>query len=133
MHALATGPVLAAPELVLTHRRLLVAAGIGDLVALADHAAALVAALLNAPPAPAIRTRQRHLVDQARQALYAGPARRLTALATELAVSPYHLSRVFHRVTGVTLSDYRTRLRVQRAIDRLARGDASAGQSAVLG
>lgn len=124
------GPVLVAPRLDLTHRRLRVAASEGDLVALADLAASLVAALLPGVPASPVRSRHRRLVDHTRQALYADPARRLTSLAAELAVSPYHLSRVFHQVSGVTLGSYRARLRAQRAIDRLTRGDASAGRIA---
>ena len=37
--------------------------------------------------------------------------------------SPYHLSRVFREVTGLTLSEYRTRLRVHAVLDRLELGD----------
>lgn len=127
---LVVGPVLVAPYVELIHRRLRAAAGTGDLLTLADHAAALVAALLPGRPGSAPAGRRHRLVDQARQALYADPTRRLTALATELAVSPYHLSRVFHQVSGVTLSGYRARLRAHRALDRLAAGDAAAGRIA---
>jgi AraC-like DNA-binding protein len=47
----------------------------------------------------------------------------LVPLARRLGVSPSHLSRVFHRETGVTLTRYRNRVRVSRALDRLLEGE----------
>ncbi len=46
----------------------------------------------------------------------------LGELARELGCSPFHLSRTFHRATGVSLRDYVRRLRARRAADRLAGG-----------
>jgi AraC-like DNA-binding protein len=130
-----TGAVLVSPQVDVAHRRLIAAAKRGvDAVALADQAAALAAMVLGSDElrgdglrcgalggeaAAAAGPSQRRLVDRAREALHHDPNRRLTDLATELAASPYHLSRVFHRVTGVTFAGYRTRLRAQRAMDRL--------------
>jgi AraC-like DNA-binding protein len=37
--------------------------------------------------------------------------------------SPYHLSRVFRRETGVSISAYRLRLRTRAAIDRIEQGE----------
>lgn len=37
--------------------------------------------------------------------------------------SPHHLSRIFHSVTGTTISRHRRRLRARRALERLAAGD----------
>jgi len=49
-------------------------------------------------------------------------------------VSAYHLSRTFRRVTGLTLSHYRIRLRLRRAMERLAAGERDlAGLAADLG
>lgn len=62
----------------------------------------------------------RRVVDRARQALAEDPDLSLTELATTLAVSPHHLSRIFSAELGQTLSRYRLGLRVRRALDRLA-------------
>lgn len=121
----AAGPIFVAPRLDLLHRRLVLRAGHGaDPISLADDAATLVAELLAAPrPPPAARARHRLLADQAREALDHDASQSLPVLAGALAVSPYHLSRVFHGVTGVTLCAYRIRLRIRHAVDRLERGD----------
>jgi AraC-like DNA-binding protein len=66
---------------------------------------------------------QRRLVDGARELLAGDPNRALPDLAGELRVSPYHLSRAFHRGTGVTLRRYRMRLRANAALERLADGE----------
>ena len=42
----------------------------------------------------------------------------LLDLARRVGASPYHLSHIFSEVTGVTISQYRTRLRVQAVLDR---------------
>jgi AraC-like DNA-binding protein len=47
----------------------------------------------------------------------------LVELARQVGASPYHLSRVFRETTGVTISQYRTRLRVHAVLDRLEAGD----------
>jgi AraC-like DNA-binding protein len=44
---------------------------------------------------------------------------RLTDVARACGVSPSHLSRVFHQSTGLTLSDYLARLRVDHAVELL--------------
>ena len=58
----------------------------------------------------------------------------LDDLAQAAGVSAYHLSRTFRRVTGLTMSRYRTRLRLRQAMERLAAGeDDLAGLAADLG
>ena len=47
----------------------------------------------------------------------------LLDLARRVGASPYHLSRIFSEVTGLTISQYRTRLRVHAVVDRLDAGD----------
>ena len=47
----------------------------------------------------------------------------LAEIATEVAVSPYHLARLFRRHTGFTIHDYVTHLRLRRALDVVARSD----------
>jgi AraC-like DNA-binding protein len=110
----------------LAHRRLLAAAGTGDLdYALTEELLRLVAAAAGGPlvrPVPADRV----LAAAAREAITEGApeATRLCSLAELLEVSPYRLSRVFSRETGVSLTRYRNRVRVSRAMDQLAEGEA---------
>lgn len=49
----------------------------------------------------------------------------LLPLAELLGVSPYRLSRAFTRELGVSLTRYRNRVRVSRALDRLEAGEPS--------
>lgn len=46
----------------------------------------------------------------------------LVALARKVGCSPFHLSRTFRDITGLTLSQYRTRLRVHEVIHHLDEG-----------
>jgi AraC-like DNA-binding protein len=71
----------------------------------------------------ATREARRRVVDQARQALVSVPDMSLVDLASMLAVSPHHLSRVFCAEVGQTFSQYRLALRVRRALDRLTAGE----------
>jgi AraC-like DNA-binding protein len=70
---------------------------------------------------PATIAARQRLVDQAEPALAAGSRPGLTGLSRELGCSPYHLSHVFDRLTGCTISRYR--LRVSRALDRIGDGE----------
>ncbi|MFC0212685.1 AraC family transcriptional regulator [Paenibacillus chartarius] len=54
----------------------------------------------------------------------------LGAMAEELHLSPYHLSHLFKRHTGVTLSDYIAGRRVREACALLANTDKSVGEIA---
>jgi AraC-like DNA-binding protein len=98
---------------------------------LAERATRLAAALLtDRSPAPADARRpatvaaQRRLADAAREALAADPARSgLADLARRVGCSPHHLSRVFHRQTGMTLTRYRRRILVLAALDAFEAGE----------
>jgi AraC family transcriptional regulator len=46
----------------------------------------------------------------------------LAELARSLDCSPFHLSRTFHQITGISLRRYVNRLRTLIAADRLANG-----------
>jgi AraC-like DNA-binding protein len=86
-------------------------------------------------PRPAARA-ERAIADAAREALTAGhpSSRGLLPLADLLGVSPYRLSRLFHRHVGVPLTRYRNRLRVGAALHRLEQGEPSlAALAAELG
>ena len=57
-----------------------------------------------------------------------GPHRKSRLLAARpcaraLALSPHHLSRVFHASTGHTIARHRMRLRTRAALERLGRGE----------
>lgn len=74
-------------------------------------------------PSPA-RRRQRELVEAARLALSERLEQppSLTELARSLDCSPFHLSRTFHDLAGLSLRRYAGRLRARAAAERLARG-----------
>lgn len=115
-HLAWAGPLRVSAAADLAHRRLLARAASGaappDLV---DLAADLIGALL--PPSRASPGRA---VDEVRAALNENPSARLGELAELAGWSPWHLSRTFRRVTGITLNSYRLRLRVRAALDGLA-------------
>ncbi|MFV2115549.1 helix-turn-helix domain-containing protein [Micromonospora sp. LOL_025] len=70
---------------------------------------------------PATQAAHRRLADRAREVLTAGDfSLGLDEVARKVGVSPHHLSRVFHRVTGSSLTAYRNRLRVRAVLDALA-------------
>jgi len=73
------------------------------------------------------RSDDRALVDRARTAVVEDhpDASGLFTLARLLGVSPYRLSRAFPAELGVSLTRYRNRIRVGRALDRLADGASS--------
>ncbi len=116
----------------LAHRRCLSAAAGGDVdFALAERLLVLLRGAVDQvvarpmPVRPAVADRR--LVAAVRQAVAEdGPAARgLLPLARSLNVSPYRLSRVFGREMGVSLTRYRNRVRVGRALDRLEGGETS--------
>ncbi|MFF9817692.1 helix-turn-helix domain-containing protein [Streptomyces sp. NPDC014006] len=124
------------PPLDLAHRRLLAAAPCGDVgYALCEELLALLAATIGrtatgpTPLAPTPSARDRALVAAAREAIVqAHPsADTLFSLAELLGVSPYRLSRAFPRALGVTVTHYRQRVRIGRALDRLEAGENSLG------
>lgn len=72
---------------------------------------------------PVTASARRALVRDAHAALVRDTDLSLVAMARLLACSPHHLSRLFREHTGVTLSRYRTRLRVNQALELLRTGD----------
>lgn len=121
----------------LAHRVLVARArGGADEFELSERVTALTDELLvlERPPG-VVDGAHRRLADAARERLAADPvALRLDALGKELGASRSHLSRVFRRVTGETLTRFRNRLRVRAALDRIEAGEADlAGLAADLG
>lgn len=125
----------------LTHRRLLATTRTTDPdYATAELMTVLVARVVRQAVVTTIPDRataaDRALVAQARDAIAADhpAATGLLPLAALLGVSPYRLSRAFTRELGVSLTRYRNRVRVTRALDRLAAGEPRlAGLAADLG
>ena len=119
-------------RLELAHRRLHAAASAGDVdFALAEHLLHLLALTLErvaaawAPVELPTRSADRAWVAAAREAIAADhPASHgLFPLARLLGVSPYRLSRAFTGELGVSLTRYRNRVRVSRALQRLEDGE----------
>jgi AraC-like DNA-binding protein len=110
------------------HRRLLAAANTGDPdYALVEQLFGLLAATVGPLPAGPAPAADRMLVATAREAILAEDpaARGLFSLADHLGVSPYRLSRAFPREIGVSVTRYRNRVRVGRAMERLEHGERS--------
>lgn len=124
-------PITTTPALDLRHRELAAALRRGtDQFEVDERLAQLVGALteLAAPGRFTARrstTRADHhrVVQEAREAIVADPARTDFAdLARTLGHTRFHVSRVFSQVTGMTLAQFRNRVRVAIAFDRLADG-----------
>jgi AraC-like DNA-binding protein len=135
-------PLYTSPAVDMAHRVLVARARQGaDRLELAERATVLAGGLLLAlapdragAARPGAATRAARLVDRARQLLAERTDVGLDDLAQAAGVSAYHLSRSFRRVTGLTMSRYRTRLRLRRAMERLAAGEGDlAGLAADLG
>jgi AraC-like DNA-binding protein len=122
-------PMDAASELAM--RRLTAQARHGDPGGhVAEHVVRLASAVLArripervASGRPGTAAARRRAVSQAKAALAADPRLGLVALGRVTGCSPHHLSRVFTQLTGLTVSQYRNRLRVSLALERVAEGE----------
>jgi AraC-like DNA-binding protein len=72
---------------------------------------------------PATTAARQRLADQAKAVLAGDPRIGLVGLSRAVGCSPCHLSRIFTQLTGCTISQYRNRLRVSLALDRIGEGD----------
>jgi AraC-like DNA-binding protein len=124
-------PITTTPVIDLQHRELIVTLRRGiDRFEFDERLAQLVGALTEcaAPGRFTARrstTRASHfrLVQHAREAIVADPAGAdFGDLAQALGHTRFHVSRVFSRVTGMTLSQFRNRVRLAIAFERLADG-----------
>lgn len=118
----------------LAHRRLLAATRAADTdFAAAEGLVSLLATVVQqtvvtaTPDGDRASAGDRAMVAQARGVIGADhpAADGLIPLAALLGVSPYRLSRAFTRELGVSLTRYRNRVRVARALDRLEDGESS--------
>jgi len=119
------------PAIDLRHRELIVALRRGtDRFEVDERLAELVGGLTErAVPGrftarrPTTRANHRQLVAQTSEAIVADPADAdFGDLARALGHTRFHVSRVFSQVTGMTLSQFRNRVRVTIAFDRMADG-----------
>ncbi|MEV4252073.1 helix-turn-helix domain-containing protein [Spirillospora sp. NPDC049652] len=116
----------------LRHRELLGACGAGaDRLEIEERLHVLLEVLLAQPPAgtgdthgsAATRSHHRRLASTVQEALNSGHLTTgLDELAGLVGSSPKHLSRVFRRVTGRTITAYRNELRVRAVLEDLAQG-----------
>ncbi|WP_439380188.1 helix-turn-helix domain-containing protein [Amycolatopsis lexingtonensis] len=108
----------------LAHRRAVASAADPD-YALAEELLVMVGRAITGAVAGSARADDRELVARAREAIGADDpaAGGLFPLAEALGVSPYRLSRAFPRELGVSVTRYRNRVRVGRALDRLEAGE----------
>jgi AraC-like DNA-binding protein len=81
---------------------------------------------VDAPPArrpPRVAARHRQITADVLAALHeADGSFSHIELSRTVGCSPFHLSRIFHQTTGVTLRQYRARTRLQAALDLLEQG-----------
>lgn len=116
---------LVTPAQIVRLHHLLQALDLSDPLAVEEQALGLVANLVAGPRPPAsrpIRPAEAELADAARLALNTCFREKLSlgALAALIHVSPYHLCRVFRRQTGLSLHQYRLRLRLLGLLEHLA-------------
>ncbi|CAM3971438.1 AraC family transcriptional regulator [Kibdelosporangium persicum] len=115
----------------LAHKRLLAAVRGRDI----DYEAAEELLDLLAGRAPVLKgPNDGAMLAAAREAILTEDPGGLLPLAERLGVSPYRLSRAFPRELGVSVTQYRNRVRVGKALDRIAEGERDlAGLAADLG
>ena len=123
-------------RLELAHRRLTRTAADPEFAAAEAVLDLLTLAVRRSPDDTAPTPGRARLAERARDAIVAGApaARDLVGPARSLDASPSHLSRTFRYHVGVPVSRYRNRVRVCRALERIAGGETDlAALAAALG
>jgi AraC-like DNA-binding protein len=133
-------PILTAGPIDFAHRRLIAAVRRGiDQFEAEERLTELVGALIETA-APGRLTRARlatvrshdRIVDTVKEAIVANPAgANLRKLADLTGHSPFHVSRIFRRRAGVTLTQFRNRLRVTTAIELVEQGEPDLAEVAL--
>jgi AraC-like DNA-binding protein len=122
------------PAIDVEHRALIVRLRCGaDAFEIQERLAYLIGTLVEAAwpgrmttERPTTVSAHRRIVDHARVAIAADPAGvEISELSQHLGYSRFHVSRVFARVTGTTLTAHRNRVRISAALDRLSAGEAN--------
>lgn len=134
----ADGLLPVSPELDLHHRALIArtraspsapagtagpaeTAGPADVAEMAERLVVLIGSILHGSVSRVVGSRK--VPDTVREMLSDRPDTSLGDLAAGAGLSTYHVSRVFRRTTGLTISAYRARLRARRALDLLMAGE----------
>ena len=95
----------------------------GDLdgLVLDEAILAVLAVVIGGIAPPPDTPGQRRTVERTKRILNETMSKRMSLqdIASEVHVSPYHLTRLFRRHTGMPLHAYRTELRLRRALGRL--------------
>jgi AraC-like DNA-binding protein len=127
--AQASGSFVVTPHIDLAHRQLVSAHRLAAVDEVEEQALTLISAALAQvhPQFPrharrASSTARRRLVSHVCEELHQTPNLSLVELARAVHYSPFHLSRVFREVMGVTISGYRTQLRVHQVLMHLESG-----------
>lgn len=130
-----TGTVRVDARLELAHRLLLRNSADPDFAA-AEAVVNLLQLVLRRRPDESRPPGRYDLADRAREAILADEpgSANLIALAELLRTSPAHLSRTFRHHTGISVSRYRNRVRISRALQRIHEGETNlAGLAFSLG
>ncbi|QWF81171.1 HTH-type transcriptional activator RhaS [Amycolatopsis sp. CA-230715] len=124
--AVEAAPVRVDARLELAHRALL-RTGSDPAFAGAEAVVDLLRLALRRQPDEAPAPGSHDLADRAREAVLADEpgATGLVALAHLLETSPSHLSRTFRHHVGMTVSRYRNRVRISRALRRIDEGETN--------
>ena len=122
--------VLTSGRLDLMHRTTVARArGDGDAFELLERVLRLAEGVIAAAGRPAGRPSRAvaaRLTEAARELLAADPVTlSLTETARRLGVSPSYLSRSFHSSVGMSLTRFRTQMRVRQVLDRIESGEQS--------
>lgn len=130
--------LIISPAVDLAHRILLARArDRAEDFELSERAATLVGGIIDTDPLVySERTSglDRRLAARVREAIDGENPSTLVELAQVTGVSAYRLSRSFRRVTGLTVTRYRSQLRTRQALARLSQGDRNlAGIAADVG
>ena len=134
-----SGPFVVSPQIDLAHRMLIAAcrSADSDAVEIEERTLTLIAAVVaqRYPRFPcharrATSTARRRVVTAVCEHLYDSHDVSLVELARAVHYSPFHVSRVFREVVGVTISEYRTRLRMHQVLLRLDEGAPALAQLA---
>lgn len=116
-------PVRVDPALDLAHRALVARSRTGATPDELAERAVVLAGSVVLPSEPGHSRRATMVADGVREVLAGDPRASLGALAGGAGLSTYHVSRVFRRTTGLTITAYRSRLRARRALERLVQGE----------
>lgn len=136
----ARGPFVVDPQLAAAHQYLLasVQRGTADDLEIQERTYDVLGACIEKAH-PGFRGSSRRQSSDARRRLIADVCERLNTadrsslveIASSVYYSPFHLTRVFRSMTGITMSQYRTNLRLHEVMSRLSDGGENLSEIAI--